>query len=64
MWGVLMQLASHQWHHRNLAVLEHHGIAWTGSWSLAPLSCAPGVFVPSREALALIGKGTFGKVHL
>ena len=64
MWGVIMQLAFHLWHHRCLAVLERYGISWKGSWSLASLPGVPGVFAPCRESLSLAGKGTFGKMYL
>ena len=59
-----MQLASHQWHHRSLAVLEHHGISWKGCWDLVALPFAPGVFYPAMQSLSIIGQGATGRVHL
>ncbi|KAL0037372.1 hypothetical protein WJX79_004411 [Trebouxia sp. C0005] len=57
------QLASHQWHHRLLAVLEHYHIPWKGSWDLAPLDFAPQVFTLVAKSLSTIGQGSFGRVH-
>ena len=59
-----MQLASHHWHHRCLAVLEYHGISWKGCWDLTPFPGSPDIFLPSREALSLVGEGAFGRVLL
>ena len=60
----MLQLASHQWHHRLLAILEHYHIPWKGSWDLTPLDFAPAVFALVAKSLSVIGQGSFGRVHL
>lgn len=60
----MLQLASHQWHHRLLAVLEYHCIPWKGSWDLIPLAFAPSIFFLKMQSLSIIGEGYFGRVHL
>ncbi|DBA82723.1 TPA: hypothetical protein ACH3X1_006954 [Trebouxia sp. C0004] len=57
------QLASHQWHHRLLAILEHYHVPWKGTWDLVPLDFAPGVFALGAQSLSTIGQGSFGRVH-
>ena len=59
-----MQLASHQWHHCCLAVLEAQGVAWKGSWDLKPFYQAPDTyFLLKIHSLSNIGKGSYGSVH-
>ena len=62
--NAVTQLASHQWHHRLLAIMEGYGITWKGCWDLVALHFAPGVFALSFHSLSIIGQGTFGRVHL
>ncbi len=60
----VVQLASHQWHHRSLAVLEYYGIPWKGTWGLQPLDFAPGVFAMMMTSVSIVGQGTYGTVQL
>lgn len=60
----MVQVASHQWHHRMLAVLEYHRVRWKGSWDLTPLAFAPRVFALKMQSLSIVGQGSFGRVHL
>ena len=59
-----LQLASCDWHHRCLAVLEAHGIPWTGTWDLSPTSYAPDtIYTLALSGLGHIGRGSYGTVH-
>ncbi len=59
-----MQLASHQWHHRCLAVLDYYGITWKGDWGLLPIDFAPGLYAMMLTSLSIVGQGTYVKVVL
>ena len=58
-----MQLASHLWHHRLLAITLKLGLPWAGEWELVPVPEGPdNLFRPKYWWWGYVGQGTFGLV--
>lgn len=59
-----LQLASHQFHHRLLAIMFKWGMPWDGTWELVPLASATNLrlFQLHFTDWGLMGKGSFGSV--
>ena len=58
-----LQLADHRWHHRALAALEYHGIAWKGCFDLEPVAGGPdGLFQLKMSSLGELARNLSGIV--